>query len=79
MWFQIKKTDVVIPDKKLKTRVLIQDKNQKTHVVILDKKHFVIPDKNQKTHVVILDKNLEVDNCHWIRQELRLLQTWKDF
>ena len=29
--------------------------------------------------VIFLDKNLEADNCRWIRQELRRLQTWKYF
>ena len=33
----------------------------------------------EKNRVVISDKNLEVDNCRWIEQELRRLQTWEVF
>ena len=34
----------------------------------------------EKNRVVIFsDKNLEVDNCRWIEQELRRLQTWEVF
>ena len=36
-------------------------------------------DVNEKNRVVIPDKNLEADNCHWIEQELRRLQTWEEF
>ena len=36
-------------------------------------------DVNEKNRVVIPDKNLEADNCHWIEQELRRLQTWEVF